>query len=426
MLRQYSPFILALAFVAAACGSSDDGAVDTTTGTTEPDISTAEPIDGAAYLSDLEFADPTVTYLQHALAELGYDVGGIDGFYGPATTTAVAAFQSDNGLEATGHMNTETIEELEAQSEQIEHLLVEAIQTQLAELGYYAKAVDGLWGSGSEEAIVAFQESQGIESTGMLDDATFPRLVAAYDAEVIAEHAAASGTEAALTQRTAIPAGQEADYLQAGDSGAEIETLQRRLAELGYRPGDIDGYFSAHTASAVLAFQKREGLQRDAIVGPEVQSRLADPQGAGPQSSEPGPRVEIDLDRQILFAIAADGSVTTINTSTGSGREFQSAEAGKGIVVAHTPVGEFTILRVIDGLREAPLGTLYRPMYFTNEGGFAIHGNPHVPGYPASHGCARTANYDMDFLWDLGLGVDDAVWVYGDNPPAPDNAAGGF
>ena len=60
--------------------------------------------------------------------------------------------------------------------------------------------------------------------------------------------------------------------------------------------------------------------------------------------------VEVDLDRQIMFAIDADGTVTTINVSTGSGREFQSAEEGKGIVVAHTPIGEYNVIRRIDAL----------------------------------------------------------------------------
>jgi lipoprotein-anchoring transpeptidase ErfK/SrfK len=52
---------------------------------------------------------------------------------------------------------------------------------------------------------------------------------------------------------------------------------------------------------------------------------------------------------------------------------------------------------VVDGLDEAPLGTLYRPLYFV--GGWAVHGSPSVPGYPASHGCVRTADADQDFLF---------------------------
>ncbi|MGI9584595.1 MAG: L,D-transpeptidase, partial [Acidimicrobiia bacterium] len=165
-----------------------------------------------------------------------------------------------------------------------------------------------------------------------------------------------------------------------------------------------------------------EGLQRDSIVGPEVEGRLANPTGAGPKHSDVGPRVEVDLDRQIMFVIDAVGNVTTINVSTGSGKQYQSAEAGKGIVTAHTPTGEFVIQRSIDGNRKAPLGTLYRPLYF--DGGWAIHGNPHVPGYPASHGCVRTANWDQDFVWTV-MADGDPVWIYGHNPDTPPDAAAG-
>ena len=65
--------------------------------------------------------------------------------------------------------------------------------------------------------------------------------------------------------------------------------------------------------------------------------------------------------------------------------------------VADTPRGSYDIERRIDGVRVAPLGRLYRPLYF--KGGFAIHGSNNVPGYPASHGCVRTTNPDQDFLW---------------------------
>ena len=82
-------------------------------------------------------------------------------------------------------------------------------------------------------------------------------------------------------------------------------------------------------------------------------------------------------------------------------------------------LGEFALrllnvllgLRQIDGLREAPLGTLWRPKYFN--GGIAIHGSPSIPGQPASHGCARLHDAAMDLLWDDDLvPVGTPVWVY--------------
>ena len=198
--------------------------------------------------------------------------------------------------------------------------------------------------------------------------------------------------------------------LRQGDEGPDVEVLQLRLAQLGYRPGTPDGRFGAATASAVLAFEKAEGIERDGIAGPEVLERLEAPQAPGPQSDAPGPRVEVDLDRQILFLIDAGGSVTTINVSTGSGREY---ETSNGTAVAYTPDGAFSIERTIDGLRKAALGTLYRPLYFYQ--GWAIHGSPNIPAYPASHGCVRTANWDQDFLWTV-LTEGSAIDIYGHNP----------
>ncbi len=404
-----------IALVASGCASSDDGA---------PDVSTTEAVAGSAGVT---FPDPTVRYLQQALDELGYDVGAIDGLLGSGTTTALKAFQADNALGESGSVDIDTLRALADASPEAQEDIVEAIQHVLAELGYYTGVVDGIVGPRSTQAVADFQTDQGLPSTGDLDGPTFELLIDTYDVRVTQEHLAALaesgvGGGVPVAPKTVPEGALPSEYLQQGDEGPEVQQLQQRLAELGYRPGTADGEFGAATASAVMAFQKAEGLQRDSIVGPEVLARLENPQAAGPRSDAPGPRVEVDLDRQIMLAIDASGRVTTINVSTGSGREFQSAEPGKGIVVAHTPIGEFVVQRRIDGNREAPLGTLYRPLYF--DGGWAIHGNPHVPGYPASHGCVRTANVDQDFVFEL-LADGDPVWIYGSNPPLPDNAGAG-
>ena len=48
-------------------------------------------------------------------------------------------------------------------------------------------------------------------------------------------------------------------------------------------------------------------------------------------------------------------------------------------------------------------------MYFY--GGYAIHGNPSVPPYPASHGCIRVPNFMIDRLYDTEP-YGEAVVVY--------------
>ncbi len=76
-----------------------------------------------------------------------------------------------------------------------------------------------------------------------------------------------------------------------------------------------------------------------------------------------------------------------------------------------TPAGRFQITRQIDGVREAPLGDLYRPKYFSR--GIAFHGSPSIPGHPASHGCTRLHDDAVDFIWANGLApIGTPVWVY--------------
>jgi lipoprotein-anchoring transpeptidase ErfK/SrfK len=62
-----------------------------------------------------------------------------------------------------------------------------------------------------------------------------------------------------------------------------------------------------------------------------------------------------------------------------------------GIAGYYTPEGRFAIYRKVTGYDTSPLGVLLDPMYFV--GGYAIHGNPSVPPYPASHGCVRVPNF---------------------------------
>ncbi|MER8792341.1 TIGR02594 family protein [Mesorhizobium sp. M0983] len=48
----------------------------------------------------------------------------------------------------------------------------------------------------------------------------------------------------------------------------KIIQIQQRLAELGYRPGPLDGAWGRQTMAAVRAFQAKMDLEPDAVVGP--------------------------------------------------------------------------------------------------------------------------------------------------------------
>lgn len=201
-----------------------------------------------------------------------------------------------------------------------------------------------------------------------------------------------------------------------------VKELQQRLADLGYDVGTVDGLAGTQTYFAIMAFQKVEGLDRTGEDSAAVRTALA-------SASKPGPmvpggesnRVEIDLDRQVLFVWKGGSLARILPVSTGSGEHYC---VDGDCDVAITPTGSFRIGRKAPGLEISPLGELWSPSYFY--GGIAIHGSPSIPPYPASHGCVRVPMYAATSLYDQ-LPTGMAVYVVGngpkaaDVPPPPDN-----
>ncbi len=52
-----------------------------------------------------------------------------------------------------------------------------------------------------------------------------------------------------------------------GSSGDEVRRVQKKLQELGYYTGSVDGIFGSNTQKAVKSFQRNVGLTADGIVG---------------------------------------------------------------------------------------------------------------------------------------------------------------
>ncbi len=62
-------------------------------------------------------------------------------------------------------------------------------------------------------------------------------------------------------------AAASAAVLRQGAKGGEVQEVQRRLKLWGYYSGSVDGVFGAGTRAAVIAFQKKNGLTADGVVG---------------------------------------------------------------------------------------------------------------------------------------------------------------
>ena len=66
----------------------------------------------------------------------------------------------------------------------------------------------------------------------------------------------------------------EAAILRQGATGGEVKEVQRRLKLWGYYNGSVDGVFGAGTKKAVIAFQKKNGLTADGVVGASTYKAL--------------------------------------------------------------------------------------------------------------------------------------------------------
>ena len=173
--------------------------------------------------------------------------------------------------------------------------------------------------------------------------------------------------------------------LGVGASGPAVLALEQRLAALHYDAGKVDGRFDGTTQFAVTAFQKVSGMARTGRATDDVIAALQSAGDPAPLVAGGGAmRVEVDLKRQVLFLYQGDGLLRILPVSTGSGQRYcVDGQCDRAV----TPGGSFRIGRKILGDHESKLGHLYNPLFFN--GGIAIHGEPAVPAYPASHGCVR-------------------------------------
>ena len=70
------------------------------------------------------------------------------------------------------------------------------------------------------------------------------------------------------------PADPEYETLSRGSVGDAVEALQRRLNELGYNCGSVDGVFGSRTRRAVRYFQDAIGYNQTGVATPSLQRRL--------------------------------------------------------------------------------------------------------------------------------------------------------
>ena len=188
-------------------------------------------------------------------------------------------------------------------------------------------------------------------------------------------------------------------------SRAQTLEAERRLSELGYWTGPVDGRLDEGTTSALIAFQKWEGRAVTAKLTLQELEEIR--HASAPKAREPGyAHVEVDVDRQVLMLIDEQDRVKVLPVSTGNDKQFM--DQGQ-MSVAYTPRGRFVVYDKSYGWENGDLGSVYYANYIS--GGVAIHGYLSVPATPASHGCIRIPMFAAREVSRL-LPVGTIVLVY--------------
>lgn len=220
----------------------------------------------------------------------------------------------------------------------------------------------------------------------------------------------AAATAVAGVAGVSVPAGAEAatrPTLRQGSTGYWVTYLQKRLRANGYWVRSTDGVYDDTTQQAVMALQKMRGLIRDGICGSNTWAAVNTIYRPKARSTS-GNCVEINLGRQVILIVVSGRVQWVFNTSTGNGQRYWT---GSSWATAVTPKGVYRIERAINGMRISSLGQLWRPRYWYR--GYAVHGSPFIPGYPASHGCARVSNKAINYIWWKNLApIGRKVWIY--------------
>jgi len=205
-------------------------------------------------------------------------------------------------------------------------------------------------------------------------------------AALAAPSAPARPAEAAARAASAAPA-EGGRVLQAGSTGSSVKGLQRRLAQLKYYPGAIDGHFGTSTLEAVWAFQEVQGLPGKDYVSSAMRRALAHPRAPRVLDHAAGPnRIEINLAIEVLVLYHNNKVQLISHVSTGGGYYYCSPGGGCGVAI--TPTGNFRTLSFFPGWIQVPLGEMYNSVFFIGTA-YAIHGDTDVPLAPVSHGCVR-------------------------------------
>jgi peptidoglycan hydrolase-like protein with peptidoglycan-binding domain len=128
------------------------------------------------------------------------------------------------------------------------------LQQLLQSKGFYTGKIDSDFGAGTTNAVLKFQQANGLVTDGIVGNSSWAKLRAVNQ-----------------------PTSQGLPTLLPGSKGSAVAQAQQLLKDKGYYQGRIDSDFGVATRDAIAAFQRANGLIADGKVGEQTWKKLQAP-----------------------------------------------------------------------------------------------------------------------------------------------------
>jgi peptidoglycan hydrolase-like protein with peptidoglycan-binding domain len=148
------------------------------------------------------------------------------------------------------------------------------IQQRLRQLGYFNQSPSRLFDSATRNAVIRFQQDNGLQPDGIVGPRTESALFAEFaqtrpiSTEEYSYDPLSSGYDSSGYDSSTY------SVLRLGDRSPDVRLLQERLSAENFYLGPINGVFGYETDSAVRQFQRERGLLVDGIVGQDTWAAL--------------------------------------------------------------------------------------------------------------------------------------------------------
>lgn len=248
-----------------------------------------------------------VKQVQAALNAAGYNAGPPDGALGPKSRAAIARYQSDNELPATGSIDAGLLASLGIEAGDSgtatagNATTIRETKQRLQAHGYTTGSLSGVLDPETREAIRAYQRDAGLDVTGEIS----PELLAHL---------------------------RESDIRYGDEADAELAMeIEQELQEHGYSVGAVDGVVDTRTREAIRAYQADAGL---AITGSVDDPLLAHLQTSDVTSMPRSALVEVQwiLNRLGYLDGPSDGVMGPKSTAA-----IRRYEGDRGLAITGVP-----------------------------------------------------------------------------------------